>query len=308
MNNILDKYSPLMMPEVGGGGDATPPAGSNGGTEIPPAAGTIGGSQPGEGDQAPLPPAGPYRPQGLPETMLGKDDQETMDKMAVALADYRDRETRDGVPDSPDAYQAFDLANVDDGLKPHLEGLAKDPLFKAVADVAMAERVPVGSMQKIVTTLYSEAMKAGIFEGFVDDEAERQQLIPTTAVNLPKAQQDQAIDARLQANVDFLTLLAKPGADGKSALDPKDAQHAEMMLIDTAAGNRFLEFFRAQMTGEGRAGPLAGNGMAAGSGPDARAALRARAAAPEMQPGHPNFNRAAWDQLQEDYRKLIPEG
>jgi hypothetical protein len=267
---------------VGGAGGGTPP---------PPAAGV-------------QPPAGPYRPQGLPETMFGADDRETMDKMAEALKGYRTRDSERGVPDKPDAYMAFDLANVDATLKPHMEGLVKDPLYKAVADVAMAEKVPVGAMQKIVTTLYSEAVKAGVFEGFLDVEAERAQLLPDSAKSLAKADQDKAIETRLQENEDFVNLLARPGADGKALLDQKDADHVKLMLMDSAAGNRFLEFFRSQMTGAGRAQPLAGGAGAGASGGTSREALRARMAAPEMQVGHPKFNRAAYDQLMADYQKI----
>lgn len=301
MRTLLDRYLPLRNQE-GGGGAGGAGAGDGGGD----AAGN--GSAGGDGGQAPAAgedgaASGPYRPEGLADTMFGKDDRETIDKLHNAVKGYRDRDAKNGVPEKPDAYQTFDFATIDASLKPHLEALASDPLFKAVADVALAERVPVGAMQKIVTTLYGEAIKGGVFEGFVDVAAERAQLVPDAVKNGSKADQDRAIDSRLQANVDFLTLLAKPGADGKAAIDAKDAKHVELMLLDTAAGNRFLEYFRDQLTGAGRAAPVGGAGADAGG--LTRESLRARAAAPEMQVGHPKFDRAAWEQLQADYRKIL---
>ena len=321
MRNLLDRY--LLPPREGDGagsgaaapGGATPPAASPApsGAGTPPAAGPSG--EGGAGSGTPPPPAAgvqppaaagqPYRPQGLPETMFGDDDRGTIDKMAEALKGYRTRDSERGIPDKVDAYMAFDLANVDATVKPHMEGLVNDPLYKAVADVALAEKVPVGAMQKIVTTLYGEAVKAGVFEGFLDVAAERAQLLPDSAKALAKADQDKAIDARMQENEDFLNLLAKPGEDGKALLEGKDAEHVKLMLMDSAAGNRFLEFFRAQMTGAGRAQPLGGGAGAGAAGGTSREALRARMAAPEMQVGHPKFSQAAYDQLMADYQKLL---
>ncbi|MBS9720042.1 hypothetical protein JYU29_04985 [Tianweitania sp. BSSL-BM11] len=299
MKHLLERYLPLRNAENeggGGGGGTPPPAGAPGGEGGRPAA---DGSPP-----ASDPPAGPYRPQGLPDTMFGENDRDTMDKMATALNGYRTRDSERGVPETADAYQTFDLDKVDEAVRPQLEALSSDLLFKAVADVALEEKVPVGAMQKIVTTLYSEAAKAGIFEPFLDVTAERQALIPTEAQNLPKAEQDRAIDARMQANEDFVKLLMKPGEDGKSQIDQATGEHVMLMLMDSANGNKFLEFFRSQMTGAEKPQPL-GGGLGSGGGGESREALRAEMAKPEMQPNHPKFDRAAYDALDEKYKKLI---
>jgi hypothetical protein len=239
--------------------------------------------------------------------MFGENDRDTMDKMATALTGYRTRDSERGIPENADAYQTFDLDQVDEAVRPQLEALSSDPLFKAVANVALEERVPVGAMQKIVTTLYSEAAKGGIFEPFLDVAAERQALVPAEAQNLPKADQDRAIDARMQANEDFVKLLSQPGADGTAQIDKEVGEHVMLMLMDSAKGNQFLEFFRAQMTGADKAQPLgAGNGGGGGGGGgDGRDALRAEMAKPEMQPGHPKFDRAAYDALDEKYKKAV---
>jgi hypothetical protein len=326
MKTLLEKYFPARLPENGAGSDsgaagAGASAGSaGGGAAAGGAGGAAAGGAAGDGNaaaaagaaaagagkagaEAGASAAAPYRPAGLPDTIYGKDDRETMDNLAKALNGYRTRDSERGVPEKADAYNSFEVDKVDAALKPHLEQLAGDPLYKAVSDVALAEKVPVATMQKLVGTLYAEAQKAGILEPMIDAAAERQALLPDAVKSAPKAQQDAAIDARMQANEDWVKLITKPGADGKPMLDPKVGEHALLMLMDTAAGNRFLEFVRDQMTGAGKAAPIAGAG-AGGSGANAREALTARAALPENTHGHPKFDRASWDQLQADYKKL----
>src|SRR5690606_14057973 len=161
-------------------------------------------------------------------------------------------------------------------------------------------KVPVGAMQKIVTTLYGEAVKAGVFEGFVDEKAERSQLLPETAKALPADQQDAAINARMQGNEDFVKLLSQ----GEGGLPKEIGEHALWMLMDTAKGNLFLEFIKGKLTGADRAHPQPGAGAAGGATETRRAQLRAELAKPEMQPQHPKFDRAAHDALDAEYRKL----
>ncbi|WP_032911590.1 hypothetical protein, partial [Mesorhizobium sp. L2C066B000] len=239
---------------------------------------------------------GPYRPQGLPETMFGKDDRETIDKQHKALEGYRQRDS--AVPDKIEAYNAFEIDKAPEAIRPQLQALAADPLFGAVAKVAMEEKIPVASLHKLTTALYSQAQEAGMLEAAIDPVAERAALLPETAKSLPKAEQDKAIDARMQANEDFVNLMQQHGL-------PKEVgEHGLLMLMDTAKGNQLIEFFASKMTGGDKAQPFSGAGAApAGSG--ARDALKAQLAAPEMNPQHPKFDRAKHDALDEQYKKLI---
>ena len=301
MRNLLERYLPMRdaAGDGGGGGAGAGGQGANAG------AGAGAAAAAGDGSNGVAAAAGqPYRPQGLPDTMFGKDDRETMDKMATALAGYRTRDSERAVPDNVDAYAQFDAASAPDFLKGHLPSLAKDPAFAAAAAVAKENGVPVKTMHAMTTALYQAAHEAGILEPPVNTEAERAALLPETHKNSPKAEQDAAIEARLQANEDFIKLLTKPGADGKSQLDPKVGENALLMLMDTAAGNQFLEFVRGMATGDGRAQPLT-QGAGAGAGNNEREQLRAELARPEMDPQHPKFDPAAYAALDERYKKLI---
>ncbi|RUW46090.1 hypothetical protein EOA36_26475 [Mesorhizobium sp. M8A.F.Ca.ET.021.01.1.1] len=232
----------------------------------------------------------------MPDTMFGKDDRETIDKMHTALNGYRQRDS--AVPDKAEAYQAFEVDKAPEAIRPHLQQLAKDPLFAAVSKVAMEEKVPVATMHKLTTALYAQAAEAGILEAPVDIAAERSALLPDAAKNLPKADQDKAIDARMQANEDFVNLMVQQGL-------PKEVgEHGLLMLMDTAKGNQLIEFLANKITGGGKAAPFAGAG-ASGGDKSAREALRAELAAPEMNPQHPKFDRAKWDELNAKYQRVV---
>ena len=295
MQTLLDKLLPLRNADGGGGAAAgagdPPPA--DGGS----AAGDGGQADPADGTPPPAAdPSGPYRPDGLPDTMYGKDDRETIDKLHQVVKGYRDRDGQRQVPESAEAYRAFKLDDAPETVRPHLEALAKDPLFDAVAQIAHEEKVPTATLQRLTTKLYEQAAEMGILDHVVDVDKERTSLLSETARSLPKAEQDRQINARLQANEDWVKLQIQHGL-------PEDvANHGLLMLMDTAAGNQLIEYFRSRMGGE-RDNPLPGDGS--GDGKGQRVKLRERLAAPEMQAGHPKFDRAAYDQLMADYQKII---
>lgn len=86
-------------------------------------------------------------------------------------------------------------------------------------------------------------------------------------------------------------------------LSAKAAKHAELMLMDTANGNQFIEGVRNVVQGADMAQPNAGGNAAQGN--DRRKQLKAEMAKPEMQPGHPMFDRVKYDALEAEYRRVI---
>lgn len=315
MRTLLERYLANRAPEGGGDGGGTPGgAGGSGGDGGQAAGGegsAAGGAGAGGADAAAA--AGqPYYPDGLRDDMRGTNDRETIDKLYRAFDGYRQRDAQRGqAPATAEEYAKFDAdkligdMKLDAAVAPHLKQLADDPIMKAVGAFGLEHKVPAPVLQGIVATAYAEAQKAGFLDAYVDPAAERAALLPESAQNLPKDQQDAAIEARLQANEDFVKLLMQPGADGKPKIDPKVGEHALLMLMDTAAGNQFLEFFRGQMTGADRAQPLGGGEGGSSGGKSQREQLRARLGEPEMQAGHPQFDQAKYDALMADYRKLL---
>ena len=64
-----------------------------------------------------------------------------------------------------------------------------------------------------------------------------------------------------------------------------------------------MEWVRSQLGGDASNEPTAGGTSA--SGEDRREALAKRAALPENTPGNTKFDRASYEKLQEDYRKIV---
>ena len=252
--------------------------------------------------------AQPYRPDGLDSQYHGTSDNETIDKMQAALKGYRDRDASRDIPTNADGYLSLEGLKdfkLDAAMQPHFDALKDDPAAKAMFATALKHGMP----RQAVLEVWQDGMKgfaeAGLLEQIADPVAERAKLLPETAKGMTKDKQDAAIDARLQANQDFLDLLAKPGENGaKGKIAPEVAKHAGLMLMDTADGNLFLEAVRDMATGGGLNQPLTTGGQAS-TAESQREALRAELAADEMQPQHPKFDRAKWDALNAKYQRLV---
>lgn len=311
MKRLLDHFRPVWNADdgAGAGGDAgggSLPAGGAAAADKGGSNGAAAAADAGAERQQ----SGPYRPDGMHEQYHGKDDRETIDKLHKAVDGYRQRDSSRDVPDKPEGYLSLDGLKdfkLDDAVKPYFENLTNDPAAKAMFDAAKAHGMDRGAVLDVWQKGMQAMAAAGILEPLVDPAAERAKLLPDAAKGQPEALQDAAIDARMQQNEDFITLLTQQkGPDGKTpVLDPDVGKHALLMLMDTAAGNQFLEFVRGQMQGGGKAQPLGGEGSGGQGGGDQRAQLAARAALPENTIGNPKFSRASWDALQADYRKLI---
>jgi len=303
MKSLLQRYSPVFDTGDPSGGGApaagAPPAGDPPAAGSQPAAGAPGDGNgaPDPGGQPPAPAGDNYRPDGLPDTMFGTNDRETMDKMAKALNGYRERDAGRQVPDKPDAYLAFDLEQMPESVRGQIGELSKDPLFGKVAETALAEGVPVATLHKLTASLYEAGAEAGMFEDYLDVDKERAALLPESAKALPKAQQDQAIDARMKENEDFVKLMVANGQ-----MPAEAGEHALLMLMDTANGNQFIEWVKGRV--DGGAAPLLGGAPVSG-GQDTRDTLKAELAKPEMQPGHHLYDQKAREDLQDRYRKMI---
>jgi len=282
------------------------PVGGVGGTQPPgspppaaaPGAPAAGNPPAGQPPAAGTAPAGtPYRPQGLPDHLYGKTDQETIDKLATAMAGYRNRDA--SVPEKPEAYKQF--GTVDAAIKPHIDQLANDPLFDRLTAKAKERGMPLADFQGLTADLFTLATEMGVLEAPIDFAAERAKLTPDSAKNLPPADQQVAREKRMNDNFAFMdTLVAQQGQPG---LSKEAVDFVKSQIGDTAAGHQFIEHVRA-MTSQAGAGPLLQ--QAAAGVANAREELSKRMQAPEMQAGHPQFNKAAYEALIAEYQRLIP--
>ncbi|MVA23214.1 hypothetical protein V6582_17950 [Agrobacterium vitis] len=296
-----------------GGGDApaagaaaTPSAGSSSSQNAADATPGAPPSPPGAAEGAVAdgsPAAAPsiYRPEGLPDHMLGANDQQTIDNMKKALDGYRTRDADAKIPDDPKAYSEFS-GEVPENIKVHLDTLKDDDLFKRVSDKALEHKISVPAFQAMVQSFLSVSAEMNLLEPPIDVVAERQALVPENAKHLPEAQQKIAVEKRMNENFAYVDQMVAMGKD-KGGLSKEAGDFAKAMLGDSARGHEFIEFLRAQGSG-GHKGPAMGL-PGAGGGNDARAELSRRSALPENTPGSPKFDKASHDALQADYQRLI---
>lgn len=243
-----------------------------------------------------------YKPEGIADHMLGKSNNETIDNMKKALDGYRERDAANKVPDAVDAYAKFE-GDIPEAIKPHLETVLSDPLSARMQEFALKNRMSVPHYQGMVKEFLSVSAEMGLMEPIVDEKAEREALVPDVAKHLPEAEQQQAVERRMNENYAFLDSIAAAGAE-KGGMAKDDIEFAKAMLGDSAKGHRMFEFMRRSMGGSGDNKPA----MIFGGGApnqDPRADLARRAALPENTWGDKGFNQQSYDQLQADYKKQI---
>ncbi|RIY03259.1 hypothetical protein D3218_00340 [Aureimonas flava] len=297
MRNLLFRI--LRAPDgEGGGGEGGGGAGAGGGAGDGGAATVAGGEggaaaggadtiAGGAGDPVQL-----YRPDGLAEQYRGESDTQTIDKLMAAVA-----ERSADVPEDIAAYR--DHGEVSDELKPYYATLERDGLFDAVASKAKDLGVGKAQLQGILQAYMTGAQEMGLLEPPIDVSAERGALLPDSARSLPKAEQDRAIDQRMNDNLGWVEKMVERGLPADSA------KHMALMLGDTADGHKAIEFFRSQMGRADEARPAGSGG--GGGGNSARGDLQRRSELPENTPGHQKFSRDSYDQLQRDYQSAFPD-
>lgn len=301
MNKFLSQLMRNAPGDPPAAASATPPAAA-----INPAA-AANPPAPSAGDPpaaASPPPAAAgdiYKPEGLPDTMFGKSDKETLDNAAKALKGYRDRDAANSIPDKAEAYGEF-AGEIPDTIKPHLDTLKADPLFGRVAEKALALRVPLPAYQGLVQEFLSVSAEMGLMEPIVDVAAEKAALLPETAKHLPDTEQKAAIEQRMNTNFAFLDAMVARGAQN-GGIAKEDADFAKAMLGDSAKGHRIFEWMAKTAGGGSGRGP-AMNINGGNKSADPKADLQARAALPQNTVGHREFDRASWNQLQTDYKAV----
>jgi len=298
MKTLLMKYlQPVFAPDDGGGSGAepTPPAGGDGAGAGGGGAGAPPNDPPPAGNQGQAPAAAgqPYRPEGLPETMYGENDQETIDKMQAALKGYRDRDARQVVPEDAAAYADFSEFDAPTELKTYFEDLKDDPIMKGLSDWALQEGKDVGEFQATVAKAFEFAQQNNLLVPMIDQVAEQAKLVPEALANAPQDKRDAAAKARVDAAEQFINLQVQNEVFSKEV-----GANAAAMLLDTAEGVQFIEAL------SGMSGGSTAANVGQQSGGVNHADLQERSKLPKNTPSHPDFDQASYDQLMEDYKRL----
>lgn len=109
-----------------------------------------------------------YKPEGLADHYLGKDDRETIDKLNTAVLGFRKGLSKQGVPENPDGYTLDGLPDdiKTKVLRPGEDG--KDPVLEAMKPVLHKHNIPAAAFQELATEFYG--VVAGIMDGVNKNE------------------------------------------------------------------------------------------------------------------------------------------
>jgi hypothetical protein len=102
---------------------------------------------------SPAPAAGLYKPEGLAEHYLGKDNNETIDKLKNAVDGFRKGLSKAGVPETADGYTLELPEEIKTKvLRPGEDG--KDPLLEKLKPILHKNNIPASAFQEMATEFY----------------------------------------------------------------------------------------------------------------------------------------------------------
>lgn len=293
MRNLLNSYRPLFAPEGGGDGGGGDPgaggdnAGDNGGgggggggdagggnkggkqTKQ----GSNGGDNGGGGDPPAL-----HVPKGLPNTMVGKTNEETLDNVT---RHYNELRTENGKRKASDKLDDYALKDVPDALQPRFGDLEGNAVWDTIRTHFQKADVGPEAFNSIMQGIVGDLAEAGVLGDVIDEQAERAKLLPESAKMLTPAEQANAIQARVQGNIDAVekTLVEKHGL-------PKElGEFMLQQLGDRGDGQLALEWIHEKVTGE-RPAPFLGSGNGAGGD-------NFDYGGSNWDPSHPDYDAAA---------------
>ena len=258
-------------PNAGGGGGDTPPA--KPGDTAP-----AGGPSPAPSGN--IPPAGSaYRPEGMPDHFLGKDDRETVDKLFKAADGFRREAAERGtVPKEATAY-AFETSEK---LKPFVAGFDKDPVYNAARDIAHK----AGMTDKVFQKFIPGFLESMIDNGMVGQSMNGDEMLVSLA---PASMKDATPEEKKTAGAKRVTdtLAWVDGAKTQGNMPPAVADYLSTIAADDPKAIGLVDWLRGSAH-EPRPAMQGGNVP----GGTSEEALKARNLDPRNQPGGKQYDAA----------------
>lgn len=158
-----------------------------------------------------------YRPEGLPDHLLGKDERETIDKLFKVVDGYRKGDAARGekigaVPDAPEKY-SFTPAET---VAPYLPNIGEDPVMKVIQSAA--HKNAIGDKQ--FSGFINEVMGGLITSNMLDEpfSADKERAIIAPDITDP-GERAKAADRAATDTIAYLDALAEQGKIAKETAD-----------------------------------------------------------------------------------------
>ncbi len=286
--------APATIPAAQAAAPATPPATPPAAT--PPAAPPPGAVQaPADAAPPPVdakPAATGYRPEGLPDHLVGANEQETIDKLAKAYENAR-KSIAEGVPKTPDEYQ---LKLDDDAAKLFGPDLAADPVMTALRAKAHEAGLKGSQFNAFMAGAIGELAKMGVVAPPVDAKADLE-AVRAQLKDLGQDTSDAAITMEIQKHAAWVDVFGKQNNLKPETIDAMKA------FVDIPAG---LPVLRAIQQALG-ASPIAMGGNQAPT-TWTKDKLREAQADPRLNPSSPKYDRQFVEDVDRAYRQVYGNG
>jgi len=250
------------------------------------------------GDPPAAPAAGEiYKPEGMPDDLVGKTNQETIDKLFSINRGFREAQSKNGaVPKDADGYGAIALPEA---VAAKIGDLSNDPAMKIVQKVAHE----VGMTDKAYGAFLPKVIEAFDKAGLITDASE---FDPKKQFELLAADHKDVTDPReREVVVGKRVTNAKASLDGllaKGAIDKTDHENL-MALLPVATSFRTLEKTIKALSGGDGGVPLPGDGAGSGAGLS-ESEIDQRMLDPRYDTGHPKYDANFRRETDEMLRKF----
>jgi hypothetical protein len=242
-------------------------------------------------DQTEAKPGG-YRPDGLPEHLLGMSDKETIDNLKKAYEGARGK-IAEGVPKTPDEYE---FKPSEEAAKLFGADLKADPVLTALRAQAHAAGLKGTQFDAFLNGAIPELTKLGIVTPPIDQKADLEALRDQLR-GMGRAHDDQAVTAEIAKYDAFIDVFGK-----QAGLDPAAIQTMKA-FADLPAGYPVLRAIEKALG----AAPIAmGGGGAAAQW--TKESLRAAQADPRADMNSPKYDAKFAAEIDRGYQQLYGRG
>ena len=235
-----------------------------------------------------------YRPDGLPDHLVGATNNETIDKLLGGYSGAREELSKKGtVPESAEGYEI----QFSDKAKTFVGDDADEKAVKLFSEIAFKSGMPKEMAGQFFNEFIEGAVDAGFVEEPINVEKEIEALVPDDfAEKDPSKRQAEGLKRITAANAAIDGLVTRKVLDADQATIFK-------VVTSTAAGTKAIENLTKALGEHG----LQTGGDTVNAGDVTKADLDKRVADPRNDPNSPKFEQAFYDKTTEMFKAVHGE-